>query len=217
MTAAQIQTAATRRPRIRWGRVFSQFQDAMLVIVTLIFVVVHVRHLANGQWSSAPFAVEQVVLVALFVTRRSSRATTNRWGDWVAATIGGWGPLAMQVHGTDAGWLSVTGFSMQLVGLSLASVCFLGLGRSFGVVAANRGLKTAGPYQFVRHPIYACHIVTNTGFLIANPHWINVAILAVVFVAQVFRMRAEERVLTESGTYAEYADEVRWRLVPGVY
>ena len=84
-------------------------------------------------------------------------------------------------------------------------------------MAANRGLKTAGPYQFVRHPIYACHVVTNIGFLIANPHWINVAILAVVFVAQVFRMRAEERVLTESGTYAEYANEVRWRLVPGVY
>ncbi len=29
------------------------------------------------------------------------------------------------------------------------------LGLSFGVVAANRGVKIGGPYSFIRHPMYA--------------------------------------------------------------
>jgi protein-S-isoprenylcysteine O-methyltransferase Ste14 len=217
MTTAPIRTPATHRPLIRWGRVLSQFQDATLVIVTLLFIAVHGRQLAAGHWSSMPFAVEQVVLVSLFLTRRRSRFTSNRWQDWVAATVGGWGPLALQVHEANAAWMGITGFTIQLAGLSLATVCFLGLGRSFGVVAANRGIKTAGPYSIVRHPIYACHFITSAGFIVANPHWINVAIVATVFVAQVFRMRAEERVLTQSGDYADYAAQVRWRILPGLY
>lgn len=214
-TSAQSPRQA--RPMIRWTRVLAQAQTILLIFIFGFFLAIHAINLANGRWTSVPFAVENIVLIAIFFTRRRSMATTTRPFDWAVAAIGGWGPLTFQLYDGGPSWLEGPGFAIQLAGLSLVSICFLGLGRSFGVVAANRGLKTRGPYQLVRHPIYACHIVTNIGFIMVNPHWINVAILAVVLVAQVMRMRAEERVLTESGDYAKYASEVRYRLIPGVY
>ncbi len=217
MTTSSAQATTPPRPLIRWNRVLSQAQTVLLVVISVFFVSVHAMHLADGRWTSVPFAIENIVLVVIFLTRRSSIATSTRPFDWLVAAIGGWGPLAFQLHDGSLGWLEGPGFAIQLAGLCLVTVCFLGLGRSFGVVAANRGLKTRGPYQIVRHPIYACHFITNIGFLMVNPHWINVALLSAVVVAQVMRMRAEERVLTESGDYANYAAEVRYRLIPGVY
>ena len=43
------------------------------------------------------------------------------------------------------------------------------LGRSFGVVPANRGVVVGGPYNFVRHPIYTGYLITHVAFLVANP------------------------------------------------
>jgi hypothetical protein len=34
----------------------------------------------------------------------------------------------------------------------------LRLGRSFGIVATNRGIQTGGLYRIVRHPIYAAYV-----------------------------------------------------------
>jgi protein-S-isoprenylcysteine O-methyltransferase Ste14 len=33
------------------------------------------------------------------------------------------------------------------------------LGRSFGFVAADRGLRASGPYAMVRHPVYASYLL----------------------------------------------------------
>lgn len=201
----------------RWPRFLSTAQDLAVVLLFGIFLVAHASNVANGHLTSIPFVVEHSVLIAIFLTRRRSVATTTRPFDWFVAAVGGWLTLALQIHPSSPGWVEALGFTLQLSGLTLVSVCFLGLGRSFGIVAANRGLKTKGPYQIVRHPIYACHLITMIGFILVNPHWINFVIAAVVITAQVLRMRAEERVLTESGDYATYAAEVRYRLVPGVY
>lgn len=205
------------RPQVRWVRLLAFTQDIVLVVAMVFFCVLHAGNIAAGNLASIPFVIEYLLLAGLFITRRRSNATSSRALDWVVAAIGTWAPLAFQLHDNGPGWLEAVGFTVQLIGLSLAIVCIFGLGRSFGIVAANRGLKTRGPYQIVRHPIYACHFITNTGFLLVNPHWLNVAIFAFAFGAQVLRMRAEERVLTESGNYAEYAAEVRYRLIPGVY
>jgi protein-S-isoprenylcysteine O-methyltransferase Ste14 len=97
------------------------------------------------------------------------------------------------------------------------SVGFFYLGRSFGVVAANRGLKVNGPYRLVRHPIYFAHFVTTSGFLVANFSPWNAALFAVFAVCQVARIWAEERVLSATADYAAYSAQVRWRLIPGLF
>jgi len=91
------------------------------------------------------------------------------------------------------------------------------LGRSFGIVAANRGVVSSGPYRLVRHPIYLGYLVTHAGFLLSNTSVRNVAIYAAAYVFQFARIYAEERILAQDGEYREYLRSVRYRLFPEVY
>jgi protein-S-isoprenylcysteine O-methyltransferase Ste14 len=123
----------------------------------------------------------------------------------------------MRPAGDSALGVEVSGVALQVVGLTVTCVAFLYLGRSFGVVAANRGLKVGGPYRLVRHPIYLSHAITVTGFLVANFSFANLSIYGVLWVCQLMRIQAEERVLSDTGNYAAYRARVRWRLLPGLY
>jgi protein-S-isoprenylcysteine O-methyltransferase Ste14 len=172
---------------------------------------------ADGVYRNIPFAVENALLVGLFLTRRRSAETSTRWHDWVVASVASWLPLAYQTQHELDSVAALFGTTLQVVGLSMAVIAFGFLGRSMGIVAADRGLKTQGAYRLVRHPAYAAHIITGTGFLVANPHWINATIWTVVSLCHLTRIHAEERLLRRRTEYEAYANRVRWRLLPGVY
>ena len=93
----------------------------------------------------------------------------------------------------------------------------LTLRRSFGVVAANRGVKASGPYRLVRHPMYAGYALTHVGFLLAGPTLWNLAIYGATLAIAVRRIIAEERVLRRDSAYRALADRVRYRLLPFVF
>ena len=91
------------------------------------------------------------------------------------------------------------------------------LGRSFGLVPANRGVVASGPYLLVRHPIYSGYLITHIGFLLAHPSAWNIAILLVADTALIVRALYEERILVRDEQYREYCSRVGWHLVPGVF
>jgi protein-S-isoprenylcysteine O-methyltransferase Ste14 len=91
------------------------------------------------------------------------------------------------------------------------------LARSFGIVAANRGVKRFGPYRVVRHPIYAGNAITQIGFLLGNPTPFNLALCLAGITLQVIRLQAEEKLLGQDPVYAEYMAKVPYRLAPGLY
>jgi protein-S-isoprenylcysteine O-methyltransferase Ste14 len=91
------------------------------------------------------------------------------------------------------------------------------LGRSFGCVPANRGLKAAGPYRFVRHPMYAGYLLSDVGFFLMNPSMRNLALYVGSLALQIPRLLAEERLLSRDEAYRRYQSAVRYRLVPGVF
>ena len=213
-------TAITRtapRRQNDWARRAGIVQDALLITVSALFAYVHVQRILDGHVSSAFFAIEQGMLVWMFLTRRRTNTTSTRPMDWVVAAIGGWLPLAVRPSDAAGTLLESIGTGVQLGGLLLVIVGFSYLGRSFGVVAANRGVKVNGPYRLVRHPIYFAHFVTVSGFVLANPGALNLGILLVATTFQMLRIRAEERVLSQSGDYQSYQEVVRWRLLPGVF
>ena len=112
-------------------------------------------------------------------------------------------------------WL---GASLQAAGMAWQFTAKIFLGRSFGLLPAQRGLVMAGPYRVVRHPIYFGYLIGHIGFLMVNFSWRNAAVLALLYVAQVVRIRREEAVLAASSAdYRGYQRRVRWRLLPGVY
>lgn len=96
-------------------------------------------------------------------------------------------------------------------------VCLLTLGKRFGVRPALRGLETRGPYRLVRHPLYLSYVIAAIGF---NLQASNLATLALVFLgwaSMVYRIVAEERVLSRDPGWPAYVAVVRYRLVPGVW
>lgn len=205
------------RTRSAWSRRLSLAQDASLVCISAVFFYVHARYVIEaGSYTNVFFAVEQALLIGMFLTRRRSDYTSARPMDWIVATLGGWLPLVMRPQ-ESGGNAEILGAAIQVVGLVCVIVSFATLGKSFGIVAANRGLKVGGPYRLIRHPIYFSHAVTLTGFVIANLWWYNITIFAVITIFQIFRIVAEERVLVQTSDYASYQERVRWRLVPGLF
>jgi protein-S-isoprenylcysteine O-methyltransferase Ste14 len=106
---------------------------------------------------------------------------------------------------------------LSAVGLAIAVVGKASLGRSFGLVPANRGVVMRGPYNLVRHPIYAGYLLTHVAFLAQYPSVWNVSVLVVADVALVARALMEERVLSADAAYQGYCQRVSWHLVPGVF
>lgn len=101
-------------------------------------------------------------------------------------------------------------------GAAIALGAKLSLRRSFGMVAANRGIKRGGLYRFVRHPMYAGYIVNQLGFLLLFLSPWNLAVYAIAWLAQIARVVEEEQFLLQDSEYRQYAGKVRSRLVPGI-
>jgi protein-S-isoprenylcysteine O-methyltransferase Ste14 len=110
------------------------------------------------------------------------------------------------------------GAGLQLASMAWVFTAKVFIGRSFGLLPAQRGLVMAGPYRFIRHPIYFGYLIGHVGFLLANYTWRNALALAVLYAAQVIRIQREEAILaaTDAG-YRQYQGQVRWRLVPFIY
>ena len=111
----------------------------------------------------------------------------------------------------------VVGVVLQVLGTCWQFTSKFFLGRSFGLLPAQRGLVTGGPYRLVRHPIYLGYLIGHIGFLLANFSWWNFGVLALLYGAQVYRIAREESVLAASDDYRAYQKRVRWRLLPFVY
>jgi protein-S-isoprenylcysteine O-methyltransferase Ste14 len=165
----------------------------------------------------AAFLVEQAWFVVAFLIRRPARATARRLGPWLLAAAGTFGGLLFRPTGAHPGWGVAAGLVLQLAGLALAVTALVVLGRSFGFVAADRGLVTCGPYAVVRHPVYAAYIVIQAGYLVQSISARNVAVLVLVTGCNLGRAVVEERVLAGSADYQAYRQRVRWRLVPGLW
>jgi protein-S-isoprenylcysteine O-methyltransferase Ste14 len=105
----------------------------------------------------------------------------------------------------------------QLVGASSAALALACLGRSFGLVAANRGIKTSGLYRMVRHPAYAGYLLGYAGYVLCYPTTANALIAVATLVALNARAIVEERFLRHDPSYCDYLNGTRWRFVPYVY
>lgn len=156
-------------------------------------------------------------LVVMFsLLRRTTSDVSQRGVDWAVALAGTNLPLLAQPGGTPLAPEAVSA-ALMIFGLLASIWAKLSLRRSFGIVAANRGVKTSGPYTLIRHPMYAGYLVIQVGFLLFSPTLWNLFIYIGAAALQLLRMRAEEDILRRDPLYRDYADRVRYRLVPGLF
>ena len=160
------------------------------------------------------YLASETLVVALITFRRSAHEISHRPADWVIAFTATFLPLLVVRSDGDG---VAFGSLLLIVGFGISVGAQLSLLRSFGVVAANRGVRTGGLYGIVRHPMYLGYFLTHVGFLLSNPVPWNAGVYALCAVCQLYRMRAEERVLSADTAYMAFAATVRYRLVPFVY
>jgi protein-S-isoprenylcysteine O-methyltransferase Ste14 len=130
--------------------------------------------------------------------------------------------LLLEPQGTQRLVPEAVGVALQVLSIAWQFTAKVYLGRSFGLLPAQRGLVVRGPYRFVRHPIYFGYLVGHVGFLLVNFSWRNALVLGVLYAAQVLRIQREEAVLAQGegaagNDYRQYQARVRWRLLPFVY
>jgi protein-S-isoprenylcysteine O-methyltransferase Ste14 len=189
--------------------------DSLIVLLLLAFAYANFRHWREtGRPSGLGATMLEAWTALIFLTRRPTASVTRDWVAWAAAPIGS---FAMLFARPAAGGSVALGETLQLVGLVFALISLGALGRSFGIVAANRGIKTCGPYRIVRHPAYAGYLVAYGGYVLGNPSVLNLLLFALGTAFQLVRISHEERVLAADAGYRRYRDSVRFRLVPFVY
>jgi protein-S-isoprenylcysteine O-methyltransferase Ste14 len=117
-------------------------------------------------------------------------------------------------------WVSVLGDVLVATGLGLAMLVIIQNSYAAATVTVEKGQRVAseGVYKFVRHPMYVGNVIMMVGMPLAlGSYWGLLFVLPGIAVL-VFRILDEEKLLTQDlPGYREYAQHVRYRLVPNVW
>ena len=109
------------------------------------------------------------------------------------------------------------GLVLVALGACLSLASLLSLGRRFAVWPALRGLATRGPYRIVRHPMYLSYVIADIGLNLEEWNSGTAVLVMAGWASLVYRILAEERILSRHAGWSSYADLVRYRIFPGVW
>src|SRR5438067_7612984 len=166
------------------------------------------------------YVLQHLVVLGIALTRPKPKVRDYSIASSTAVIIAYAYPYAQVIClRWSAGYEASPGAGLALVifaaGLSL--VTLLTLGRLFGVRPAVRGLATSGPYRFVRHPMYLSYILADIGYNLQEWNFVTLLLILVGWAALVYRIYAEERLLSQHSGWRGYAASVRSRLLPGLW
>lgn len=190
----------------------------IITLFSLLSINLFAEYVRTGHVTGLLLLVGESLVVLLTMVRRRAIAVDRSAAAAIMTSVSLVGPVLMRATSAPASLLSdqVTA-TLSAIGLLLVVLGKMTLGRSFGVVPANRGVVVRGPYTLVRHPIYTGYLITHAAFLMAHPAPWNLSILLLADTALIVRALMEERVLSADASYRQYCQRVGWHLVPGVF
>lgn len=193
--------------------------ERIFVVALYLWLVQRiVHHRVAGDLASLLILPSEGLVVFFMVIRRRTDSVSRRPLEWALAVAATTAPMLVTTGIGRGALLPVEVAATVLVmGMLIQVHAKVVLGRSFGCVPAHRGLKLAGPYRFVRHPMYAGYLLSHLAYLAMNPIAWNLAMYAAAYALQIPRLLAEERILANDPAYREYQARVRYRLLPGVF
>lgn len=191
-------------------------EKALAIICYTYFAYVHIIFfLSTWRVSSILIVILETLAIFMLLFRTPAKSLSLSFYDWVIA-FGGFVSTTFfrpVLTGHDAMIYNI----IQSVGLSITIAGILVLNKSFGLIAANRGVKTGGIYRFVRHPLYLGYFVSSAAYIVQNTSYPNLIVFAVFVLFQILRIIAEEDMLDHDPVYAEYKKKTPWRVIPLVW
>lgn len=194
---------------------------AARVLIVALFTLMAIRigadFLQTGRLTGLLLLASETLVVVLTVFRRPSAALDRSLKARLLTIVSTMGPPLVRPAAVAALAPELVTVALSAAGLLVVIGGKLSLGRSFGLMPANRGVVRTGLYRAVRHPIYLGYLVTHVAFLAANPTLANLMMLVPADIALMMRAVCEERTLARDAAYREYQQRVRWRVLPGVF
>lgn len=196
------------------------FADLLLLSVTSVELALLVYLTPTFTLVDWIYISQHLLVLGIALTRRAPTAQDRSVASGVAVLVAYAYPYAQVMYlarepGRD-GWPEV-GLVLIVLGACLSLASLLTLGRWFGNRPALRGLATTGPYRLVRHPMYLSYVLADIGYNFTEWNVGTVVLVLIGWAALVYRIRAEERVLSGDVGWLKFRDLVRFRLIPGVW
>ena len=189
------------------------------VAIVILWALLVWRVFAAGNALAPLVLIAETTVMVFVLIRRPTENISLKLSDWFLAIVATGAPLLIQISDTPAAMKFAVPVAVVLflIGNIIQISGKLFLRRSFGIAPANRGIKTDGLYRLVRHPIYAGYLLVHIATLLLMPSPINFLIYAIGWTAQIMRLLAEERLLSQDPAYCAFTAKTRWRLIPGIF
>jgi protein-S-isoprenylcysteine O-methyltransferase Ste14 len=172
----------------------------------------------NLSFPRAVLGIQGFILIITMVLRRTPvKVTPNPWY-WLLAFVATYGLIFVNAFAWNGRPIvpSIVTNGLAILSAAIFIYARLSLGRSIGMVPANRGIVSRGAYQYVRHPIYSGLFVAMLALVLRS--YAPMTLLAVSIMVTLFMIKSivEERFLRADPDYAAYLRRVPWRWIPGV-
>jgi protein-S-isoprenylcysteine O-methyltransferase Ste14 len=187
--------------------------------LTSVRAVLQASEFGLQTWVYIALLLRNASLTILFLVRRPAKASSVQVKEWLVAAVGTAAPCFFtqgDAYPAIPSYFHCVVYLIMALAGTLSVFAVLSLGRSFGIVPANRGIKTRGLYALVRHPIYACYLCFDMSFVVMNFSWHNSSILCVSCLTVYLRAWYEEKFLRQDASYRKYAQETRYMFFPRI-
>ena len=166
------------------------------------------------------YVLQHLVVLGIAFTRPSPSVRDYSIASSTAVIIAYAYPYAQVIYlrwspGEEA-W-PAGGLALVTLAAGLSFLSLLAIRRRFGVRPALRGLVTSGPYRLVRHPMYLSYILGDIGYNLEEWNFVTVFLVLIGWASLVYRIHAEERVISQDAGWPAYLAQVRYRLFPGLW
>src|SRR5213595_2995168 len=166
------------------------------------------------------YVLQHLVVLGIALTRPSPMVWDYSIASSTAVIIAYAYPYAQVICLRQSpGYVAWPGGGLVLVTLAagLSLVTLLTLGRLFGIRPALRGLVASGPYRLVRHPMYLSYVLADIGYNLQEWNSVTLLLVLIGWASLVYRIQAEERVLSQHPEWSAYVALVRYRLFPRLW
>jgi len=166
------------------------------------------------------YVLQHLLVLGIALTRRPPKVQDISLPSSAAVVVAYAYPYAQVVYlrsvTGEPAW-PAAGLVLVVLAACLSIASLLSLGRRFGVFPALRDLQTRGPYRLVRHPMYLAYILADIGYNLQEWNFGTALLVMAGWASLLYRIHAEERILSHDAGWSAYAALVRHRLLPGLW
>ena len=197
-----------------------RWSDVLLLSVTFVelgVLLLLTPALALPDWI---YLLQHVMVLVIAITRRPPAVQDHSLGVSAAVAVSYGYPYAQVIYlQRIPGWSLWPEGGIVLItsGALLSIVTLWTLGQRFGIRPALRGLTVDGTYRVVRHPMYLSYVLGDIGYNLQECNVGTAALVVTGWIAMIYRIESEERVMAHHPEWAAYRKTVRYRLLPGIW